>query len=173
MAAEDLVFVDETSTPLGLTPLRGRAPRGQRVVGRIPRGRWTHVTLLATLTIDGLGPGLQFAGALDRPIFEQCVETILVPSLRAGQLVVLDNLSVHKSARARALIEGAGCQLVFLPTYSPDCNPIEQAVAKLKQHLRRIEARTVEAIMTATQHGFPHITAQDAHGFFRAAGYNL
>ena len=158
MAAEDLVFVDETSTPLHLTPLRARAPRGQRAVGRVPRGRWTNVTLLATLTIDGLGPGLQFAGALDRPIFEQCVETILVPSLRAGQLVVLDNLSVHKSARARALIEGAGCQLVFLPTYSPDYNPIEQAFAKLKQHLRR----SVEAVMTATQHVFPHVTAHDA-----------
>jgi transposase len=170
---EQLVFLDETSTSLGLTPLRGRAPRGQRLVGRIPRGRWTNVTLLATLTMEGLGPGLQFAGALDRSIFEQFVETVLVPRLRPGQVVVLDNLSVHKSAHARQRIEAAGCHLVFLPTYSPDCNPIEQIFAKLKQALRRAEARTVEAIMTATQQAFAQITAADSRGCFRAAGYNL
>lgn len=168
-----LLFLDETSTPLSLTPVRGRAPRGQRVLGRVPRGRWVHVTLLASLTVEGLGPSLQFAGALDRRTFETFVETILVPRLRPGQTVVLDNLSVHKSARARQLIEAAGCQLVFLPTYSPDFNPIELAFAKLKQELRRAEARTVEALMTATQHVFPQITASDARGFFQAAGYNL
>jgi transposase len=171
--AQQLVFVDETSTPVSLTRLRARAPRGQRAVGRVPRGRWTNVTLLATLTTAGFGPGLQFAGALDRPTFETFGETPLVPSLHPGQLVVLDNLSVHKSARARQLLEAAGCQLVLLPTYSPDFNPIEHAFAKLTQHLRRIEARTVETVMTATHHVFPHITAQDAHGFFQAAGYNL
>jgi transposase len=173
VAPEQLVFLDETSTPLHLTPVRARAPRGQRAVGSIPRGRWTNVTLLATLTADGFGPSLQFAGVLDRSIFETFLETVLVPQLRPGQVVILDNLSVHKSARARALIDAAGCQLVFLPTYSPDFNPIEQAFAKLKQHLRRAETRTIEAIMTSTQHVFPHITAQDARGFFRAAGYNL
>jgi transposase len=173
VAPEQLVFVDETSTPLHLTPLRARAPRGQRAVGRIPRGRWTNVTLLASLSAAGFGPALQFAGALDRPIFEQFVEQLLAPSLRPGQVVVLDNLSVHKRARARILIEAAGCQLVFLPTYSPDCNPIEQAFAKLTQHLRRVEARTVDTIMTATHQVFPQITAQDARGFFQAAGYNL
>jgi transposase len=170
---EPLVFVDETSTPLSLTPLRARAPRGQRAVGRIPRGRWTNVTLLATLTTNGLGPGLPCAGALDRPTFEIFVESTLVPSLRPGQVVVLDNLSVHKSARARQLIEAADCQLVFLPTYSPDFHPIEQAFAKLKQHLRRIEARTVDTIMTATHQVFPQITTHDARGYFQAAGYNL
>ena len=173
VAPEDLVVVDETRTPLGLTPLRGRAPRGQRVVGRIPRGRWTNVTLLATLTVDGFGPALPFAGALDRPIFEPFVETILGPTLRPGQLVVLDNLSVHKSARARTLIAAAGCQLVVLPTCSPEYNPIEQAFAKLKHALRQIEARTVATIMTATQRAFPSIPAQDARRVFRAAGYHL
>jgi transposase len=173
LAPEHLVFLDETSTPLHLTPLRARALRGQRVVGRIPRGRWTNVTLLATLTAAGLGPSVQFAGALDRPIFETFVEMLLVPKLRPGQVVVLDNLSVHKSARARSLIEAAGCQVVFLPTYSPDDHPIEQAFAKLKQRLRQVEARTIEAVMRATQHAYPHLTASDAQGFFRAAGYNL
>lgn len=173
VSANDLVFLDETSTPTDLTPLRGRASRGTRVVGRIPRGRWTHVTLLATLSMTGLGPAVQFTGALDRPTFEQFVETTLAPQLRAGQVVILDNLSVHKSARARQLIEAAGCQLVFLPTYSPDFNPIEQAFAKLKHLLRQAEARTVDDVMTATHQHYRQITPQDADGYFRNAGYYL
>lgn len=168
-----LVFLDETSTPTTLTPLRGRSPKGHRLVGRVPRGRWTTVTLLATLTTHGLGPSFQFAGAVDRATFDAFIEQILVPTLRPGQTVVLDNLSVHKSARARQVIEAAGCRLVFLPTYSPDLNPIEQAFAKLKARLRRVEARTVEAIMTATQAAYPSITPTDARGFYRDAGYNL
>ena len=159
--------------PPTLTPGRGRSPRGQRVVGRVPRGRWTTVTLLASLTPIGLGPALQFPGALDRAAFEQFVAECLVPSLQPGQTVVLDNLSVHKSAHARRLIEAAGCRLVFLPTYSPDFNPIEQAFAKLKGLLRRAEARTVAAILTATQHHYADITPADTRGFFREAGYFL
>jgi transposase len=176
MAATDpatLVFVDETQTPTTLTPLRARTRRTQRALGRVPRGRWTTVTLLATLTPTGLGPGLQFPGALDRPVFELFVEQILVPALQPGQTVVLDNLSVHKSAPARQLIETAGCRLVFLPTSSPDFNPIEQAFAKLKQLLRKAEARSLETVFAATHQHYPHITAADAHSFFRAAGYNL
>jgi DDE superfamily endonuclease len=168
-----LLFLDETSTPITLTPLRARAPRGHRAVGRVPRGRWSNVTLLATLSPQGLGPSLQLPGALDRSAFDFFVATTLVPTLQPGQTVVLDNLSVHKSATARRLIEAAGCQLVFLPTYSPDFNPIEQAFAKLKQLLRQAEARTVDTIMTATQLAYPQITTADAHGFFRSAGYNL
>ena len=168
-----LVFLDETSTPTTLTPLRARSPRGQRAYGQVPRGRWTTVTLVATLTPTGLGPGLQFAGALDRPAFEQFVEETLVPTLTPGQTVVLDNLSVHKSARARHAIEAAGCQLVFLPTYSPDFNPIEQAFAKLKGLRRRAGARTVDAILTATHSHYPDITPADTRGFYREAGYLL
>jgi hypothetical protein len=173
LPAQDLVFLDETSTPMGLTPLYARAPRGRRAIGRVPRGRWTAVTLLATLTAQGLGPSLQFAGALDRQTFDTFVATTLVPQLRPGQIVILDNLSVHKSAHARHLIEAAGCQLRFLPTYSPDFNPIEQAIAKLKHLLRRAEARTVDGVMTATQQAYPLITPSDARGFIRDAGYNL
>ncbi len=168
-----LIFLDETSTPTTLTPLRARTPRGTRAIGRVPRGRWTTVTLLATLSATCLGPGLQFAGALDRDIFDTFVETLLVPTLRPGDIVVLDNLAVHKSATARGAIEAAGGQLVFLPTYSPDFNPIEQAFAKLKHRLRRVEARTVDAIMPATQQQYRSITAMDARGLFRHAGYNL
>ena len=135
-----LVFLDETSTPTTLTRLRARALPGQRAVGRIPRGRREAISWLATLTLGGIGESLLVRGAVDRHVFEAFVERVLVPSLRPGQIVVLDNLSVHKSARAKALIEAAGCQLLFLPTYSPDFNPIEQAFAKIKQLLRRVGA---------------------------------
>lgn len=168
-----LVFLDETSTPTSMTPLRARAPRGTRVVGRVPHGKWEHTTLVATLTPTGLGPGLQMTGAIDRHSFDTFVATILIPTLRPGSTVVLDNLSVHKSASARDLIEAAGSHFVFLPTYSPDFNPIEQAFSKLKQLLRRSEARTLKAIMNATQAAYPRITAADARGYYRAAGYFL
>ena len=131
------------------------------------------MTLLATLTPTGLGPGFQFTGALDRDAFEAFVEDILVPPLTPGQIVVLDNLSVHKSATARALVAAAGCRLVFLPTSSPDFNPIEQAFANLKQALRRATARTVDAILSATEAAYPLITLADTRGFFRDCGYNL
>lgn len=156
-----------------MTPLRARARRGQRAVGTVPRGRRHAVTLLASLTPTGFGPGLQFAGALDRRVFDAYVERVLVPTLRPGQTVVLDNLSVHKSPKARRLIEAAGCRLCFLPTYSPDFNPIEQAFAKLKTLLRAHNARTVETVFAATQSLYPTITATDARNFYRDAGYNL
>jgi transposase len=131
------------------------------------------VTLLATLTPTGLGPGYQFPGARDRPVCETFGERILVPSLRPGQTVVLDNRSVHKSAKTRAMIADAGCQLVFLPTYSPDFNPIEQAFAKRKQLLRTTEARTSATIMIAPHDHYGAITAAATRSFFRDAGYNL
>jgi transposase len=166
-----LVFLDETSTPTNLTPRYARAPRGQRVVGRIPQRRWQAVTLLATLTPEGFGPGFQFDGALDRTIFNAFVERILVPALRPGQTVILDNLSVHKSARQ--LIEGAGCQVRFLPTYSPDFNPIEQAFSALKTRLRRAEARSLPTILDATEAAYSALTAEHARNFYRATGYKL
>jgi len=169
----DLLFLDETSTPTTLTPTRARAPRGERALGRVPKGRWESVTLVATLGPNGPGPAVVLPGALDRDAFEAYVAAVLVPGLRPGQTVVLDNLSVHKSARARQLIEGAGCAVRFLPTYSPDLNPIEQAFAKLKQRLRRAEARTFDAVVAATGAGLAAITRADSVGFFRAAGYNL
>lgn len=168
-----LIFLDETSTPTTLTPVRGRSARGTRVVGRVPRGRWEAVTLLATLTSAGFGPGLQLTGALDRLAFDRFVTAFLAPTLRRGDVVVLDNLSVHKSAVAQRAIEACGATLVFLPAYSPDFNPIEQAFAKLKQRLRAVNARTVDTVMAATRALYPAITADDARGFYRHAGYFL
>lgn len=169
----DLLFLDKTSTPTTLTPRRARTPRGERAVGHVPRGRWEAVTLVATLTPAGMGPSLVLEGALDGAAFETDVERILVPALRAGQTVILDNLAVHKSARAQALVEAAGCRLRFLPAYSPDLNPIEQAFAKLKQHLRRAQARTFTAVADAVTAAYPAITAADSRGFYHAAGYDL
>ncbi|MDQ4098828.1 MAG: IS630 family transposase, partial [Actinomycetota bacterium] len=168
-----LVFLDETGTPTTLTPLRARAPRGQRAIGRVPRGRWATVTLLATLTPAGMGPAMLLDGAVDRAAFEAFVAQQVVPSLAPGQTVILDNLSVHQSARARNLIAAAGCELRFLPTYSPDFNPIEQAFAKLKQHLRRAEARSFAALRAAVGPALDAITPADATAFYAAAGFAL
>ncbi len=171
MNPADLVFLDETATPTTLTPLRSRAPRGQRAVGRVPRGRRTHVSWLATLTPAGLGPSVLVEGAVDRAVFDAFVLRVLVPTLRPGQVVVLDNLSVHKSAAARGAVEAAGCRLVFLPTYSPDFNPIELAFAKAKLALRRAEARSVEAVVVAVGSALASVSAADAQAFYRHAGY--
>ena len=132
-----LLFLDETSTPTTLTPLRARAPRGTRAPGRTPHRHWSNVTLLATLTPGGMGESVVIDGATNRQVFDAFITQRLAPRLRRGQIVVMDNLSVHHSAIARAAIEAAGCQLVYLPAYSPDFNPIEQAFAKIKQALRR------------------------------------
>lgn len=167
------MFLDETSTPTTLTPRYGRAPRGVRVLGRVPKGRWHTITLLATLTPDGMGPTMLIEGAADRDAFDAFIAQQLVPSLRPGQTVILDNLSVHKSATARTLIERAQCQMRFLPTYSPDFNPIELAFAKIKQHLRRASARSYDAVGAAAGPALAAITASDAHAFYRAAGYPL
>lgn len=169
----DLVFLDETSTPVTLTPLRARAPRGQRAVGRVPRKKRPHISWLATLTPAGIGESVVVPGAVDRLAFDAFVEQALVPSLRPGQIVVLDNLAVHESATARKAIEAAGCRLVFLPTSSPDLNPIEQAFAKVKQALRRVAARSWDAIVAAIGDALATVSAADARAFFADAGFPL
>lgn len=118
-----------------------------------------------------MGASVVIDGALDRRTFDAFVDQILVPSLRPGQIVVLDNLSVHRSAHARHLIESAGCDLWFLPTYSPDLNPIETAFAKIKQAMRRAAARSYDAIVTAAKPALNAVTSDDARAFFRHAGY--
>lgn len=140
-------------------------------MGVVPYRRWEAVTLVATLTLAGLGPALQLPGALDRVAFDTFVRELLVPSLRPGQTVLWDNLNIHKSATARALIEAAGCDVLPLPRYSPDFNPIELAFSKLKSGLRRAEARTFDAVVAATGQVFATITTTDCRGYFTAAGY--
>lgn len=166
----DLVVLAETATPTTLAPLRARAPRGQRAVGRVPRGRRRHVSWLATRTSSGIGESVPVEGAVDRAAFDAFVARALAPSLRPGQVVVLGNLSVHKSATAKRLIEAASCRLAFLPTYSPDPNPIEQAFAKCKQALRRAGPRSFDAVVAAVREALAAVTAADARASSRAAG---
>lgn len=165
-----VVVVEETSTPPGLTPLRARAPRGERAIGAVPKRRWTTSTLRATMTLAGMGEAVSFPGALDRDVFDTFVTAWLVPKWRPGQIVSWDHLSVPKSPRARQAIAAAGCQIWATPRYSPECNPIEQAFRKIKSSLRRAEARSFDATVTATGKAFATITAANARGYFAAAG---
>jgi len=173
VAPQRFVFLDETATPTSLTRLRARAPRGERAIGTVPRRRWQSVTLLASITTTGMGPAMVLDGAINREAFEAFVEQSLLPTLLPGQIVILDNLAVHKSPRARAVIEGAGCQLHFLPSYSPDFNPIELAFSKLKQQLRKKAERTFAGLVAATAPVLDTVTAADARGFFAHCGYYL
>jgi transposase len=156
-----------------MTPRRARAPRGERAVGTAPRNHGANVTLLAALTPEGVGAALAVEGAADRLVVEAYVGAVLVPTLRPGQVVVLDNLSAHKGEEVRKLIEGAGCRLLFLPAYSPDFNPIEPAFAKIKERLRRVAARTYDALVTAIGEALDAVTAADARGFFGHCGFLL
>jgi transposase len=172
IAAERLVFVDESGATIMLTPPYGRAPRGERCLGRVPRNWGLRTTLLAAMTLDGISSSFLIDGATDRQVLDTYVERVLVPTLRPGQVVVWDNLSAHKSVRARAAIEAAACEVVFLPAYSPDFNPIEQAFSKLKAGLRRAGERTHAGLWEAIGSGLEQITSQDAHGWFSHAGYH-
>ena len=136
-----LVFVDECGSDVGLKPLRARAPRGERAYGEAPRNRGRNTTLLASVGAEGMGPCVAVEGATTGAVFEAYVERALAPALRPGQVVVLDNLNAHKGERVRELVEGRGCELLFLPAYSPDFSPIEEAFSKLKALLRRAQAR--------------------------------
>jgi transposase len=167
----DLVFVDECGSTIALTPLYARAPRGQRAYGSAPRNWGKNTTLIAGLTLSGIQAPFILEGAVDALAFETYVEHVLAPSLRPGQVVVLDNVSVHKGERVRQAIEARGCQVLFLPTYSPDLTPVEEAFSKLKAWLRRLGARTREALEEAIAEALKQITAQDAHGWFWHCGY--
>ena len=156
-----------------MTPRYGRAPRGQRVVGAVPRNHGPNVTLLAAMGSAGITAAMTMTGATDGAVLALFVERILIPALRPGQIVVWDNLSVHKNGKVRQRIEAAGCQLRFLPAYSPDFSPIEHAFSKLKTALRQAGARDRPALEDAIAAGLATITAADAAAWFRHCGYAL
>ena len=168
-----LVFVDECSTNIALTGLYARAPKGERAKGSAPRNWGKNVTLIASLSTRGVGAATSVEGATDGAAFETYVEHFLAPTLKEGQIVVMDNLQVHKSARVRELIEGAGAEVLFLPPYSPDLNPIEEAFSKVKGILRRIGARTREALVEATGRALDAVSRRDAVGWFGHCGYHV
>jgi len=161
-----LVFVDEMRTNTSLIPLYAWARRGQRTRCKVPRNRGKNTTLLASMTSEGMGPCLAVVGSTTGAIFEAYVEQVLSPTLRPGRVVVMDNLAAHKGDRVRELIEERGCELLYLPPYSPDLNPIEEAFSKVKGLLRRVGARTREALLEALDTALGAVTAGDAGGFF-------
>jgi len=167
------VVVDESGSNIAMTPRYARAPRGQRAYGSVPRNHGKNITLFAALSLDGLGAVMTLDGAADTIAFEAYVRTFLAPTLVPGQIVLLDNLSSHKSATVEQVVAERGCTLLFLPPYSPDFSPIEMAFSKVKQHLRHIGARTREALEAAISTAIDSITIHDAAGFFRHCGYHL
>jgi transposase len=168
-----LVFVDECGAHTSMTRLRARAPKGERAYGKVPRNRGPNTTLLASMGAEGMRPCLAVEGATTKAVFEAYVERALAPSLSPGQVVVLDNLAAHKGERVRKLVEARGCAVLFLPPYSPDFSPIEEAFSKVKAFLRKASARTRGALVEAIGRALNAVTAKDARGWFAYCGYPL
>lgn len=167
------VVVDESATTIALTRRYGWARHDERLVAAVPRNHGTPTSLVAALTLTGLGPVMTREGAIDTPAFVAYVQEVLCPTLEPGQIVILDNLSVHKAEAVRSLIEARGCALLFLPPYSPDLSPIEHAFSKIKAFLRAVGARTQEALEEAIRLALDQITPEDARAFFEHCGYSL
>ena len=168
-----LVFIDETWAKTNMTRLRGRAPRGRRLIEKAPHGHWKTTTLIAALDHQGMRCATTVDGAVNGDVFVAFVEQVLAPTLKAGDLVVMDNLSSHKLTRVRQAIEAVNAKLVYLPPYSPDLNPIELAFSKLKQLMRSAKHRVVDTLWQHTQPLLDAITPSDARGYFRHCGYTL
>jgi transposase len=171
--ASKLRVIDETGSNIALTRLYGRAPRGKRARGTIVRKRGKNVTTITDLSLQGLGEKFIIDGSANGDIFEAYIEHVFAPTLKSGEIVIMDNLSIHKGKNVRDLIESRECQLLFLPAYSPDLSPIEEAFSKLKTILRGIGARTRETLHEAIEYAATTITANDAAGWFRHCGYKL
>lgn len=167
------VFVDETGVNLALTRTHGRAPRGVRVVGAVPQNYGQNLTVLAALDQRGIRAALLVPGATDGEVFRHFVEHVLRPTLRRGDLVVWDNLGAHKAAGVAEAVAATGATLYFLPPYSPDYNPIEQAWSKIKTYLRAVGARTRRRLHTALKQALSQITKRDAAAWFAHCGYPL
>ncbi len=165
------MFVDECGTHTSMVRRYARAPKGERAYGSVPRNRGKNTTLVASLSLEGIGETMAFEGATTKAVFESYVEQVLAPSLRAGRIVVMDNLGAHKGERVKELIEARGADLVFLPAYSPDFSPIEEAFSKIKALLKKAAARTREALIEAIGRALEAVTAQDARGWFVHCGY--
>jgi transposase len=169
--ARRLVFVDEMGTNISLSPVYRWSRKGERAYCSVLRNRGKNTTLLSSMSVEGMGPSLAVEGATNSQVFETYVERVLAPTLRRGQVVVMDNLSAHKGERVRELIEGRGCELLYLPPYSPDLNPIEEAFSKLKGLIRKAEARSRETLLEAIGAAISVVSAKDARGFFEHCGY--
>lgn len=167
-----LVFIDETWAKTNMARTHGYAPRGERLVGAAPHGHWHTTTFVGALTARGFIAPMVVEGAVNGPVFRAYVEQVLVPELRRGDVVVMDNLGSHTVAGVRAAIEGAGCRLESLPPYSPDLNPIENAFSKLKGLLRRAAERTVDGLWAAIGRLLDRFTRRECRNYFRHCGYS-
>ena len=165
------MFLDETWTTTNMTRLRGRAPEGERLVDKTPHGHWKTTTFLAALRVEGLTAPLVIDGPLDGSLFSAYVRQHLAPTLRTGDVVVMDNLASHKVAGVRQTIEAVGARLVYLPPYSPDFNPIEQVFAKLKWLVRSAEERTVEGLWNLLGRLVDRFPPDECRNYFRNSGY--
>ena len=171
ISPQRFIFVDEMGVNTTLSPVYGWSRKGERAFCSASRNRGRNLTLLASMSADGIRPCPAVEGATTTAVFETYVERVLAPQLRAGQVVAMDNLSAHKSGRVRESIEAQGCELVYLPAYSPDLNPIEKASSKVKGLLRKAGARTRQALLEAMGRALDAVTARDARGFFGSCGY--
>jgi transposase len=166
-----LVFIDETWAKTNMTRIRGRAPVGERLIAKIPHGHWKTTTLIAALDHKGMRCASMVDGPINRDVFESFVERVLIPSLGAGDVVVMDNLSSHKGPRVAELVESVGARVLYLPPYSPDLSPIENAFSKIKGLMRSAAHRTREGLWSDMQRMLDQITPQDSRGFFKHCGY--
>ena len=168
---ERLVFVDEMGTHTSLAPIYAYAPIGERAFFKIPRNRAKNTTLLTSIHVEGMGPSMAVEGATTARVFETFVERVLAPTLSPGRVVVMDNLGAHRPKKIRDLIEERGCELWYLPSYSPDLNPIEEALSKVKHLLKKIAARTKDALIEAMGRALAAVRGEDVRGFFNHCGY--
>lgn len=170
---KDVVVLDESYATTQFTRLRGRCPRDQRLIAPVPQGHWKTITMLAAITIDGVLAASSIDAATDSEVFTSFIGDVLVPALRPGMVVVMDNLPAHKIAAIRRIIEQARCRLVYLPPYSPDLSPIENIWSKVKQFLRTSGARTVSDLSNAIAAALAAVTSIDCRNCFSACGYTL
>lgn len=170
---KDIVVLDESYATTQFTRLRGRCPRSERLKASVPYGHWKTLTMLAAITIEGVQAAASIDAATDRDTFPLFIQEVLLPALRPGMVIVMDNLAAHKMTVIGQLIQAAGCRLVYLPAYSPDLSPIENIWSKIKQLLRSTAAREVAALGDAITTAVARITASDCHHCFEACGYTL
>jgi len=171
MPAARLVFLDESCAKTNFTRLRGRALHGRRLHDHAPAGHWNTTTMLGSIRLNGQSACLVVAGATDAQVFRTYIRRVLGPTLHRGDIVVCDNLAAHRDAAAKQFLQARGIQLVFLPAYSPDLNPIEMMWAKVKAHLRAAKARTQTQLLEAIGNALQSVSPADAQGFFRHCGY--
>lgn len=171
--ASKLVFVDEFGATTNMQRTHGRAPVGERVVCSVPHGHWKTISTIAAMTTRGMLAAASFDGATDAMLFQTFVQESLVPALQPGQIVIMDNLSAHKSPEIARLIEAAGARVLYLPPYSPDFNPIELAISKIKSILRKLALRKVDALLAGIEKALKSITPDDAAHYIQFRNYTL